>query len=381
MKVFVFCLLFFQIFAYEYYNFTKIFASEEFQRIKYMTKKEESALNFKSTVNNFPCKPLTASHPPPEDASRLRFPDIKVMMALGDSITAGFGILSESYTSAIYEYRGMAGLIGADEGAPTIFNYFKKIGNKMEGGSIGKSIPWYAIRWPWTVRPHNPPVDKLNAAQSRAKLAASLGQVDYLISQGRKEPNIDFDKDWKMLHILLGGNDLFECNLPASQPDEFERKLNLTLTKIHDKIPRVFVNLYSIFEKGFVDIYNAGKDSFYCRTLWGIIQRGIECMMKPEMHEKMTALAKEYNVRIDRIAKYWNSRRKKDFFVAVQPPLKNARIPDRTHTSKLDCFHPSAKSNAELSMSIWNSLQLPADKKPTAAVKEYICPNENTIIQ
>jgi hypothetical protein len=53
---------------------------------------EEKSEKF-NTVVPFPCRMLNPSHSPPEDASKLRFSDIKVMMALGDSITAGFGMV------------------------------------------------------------------------------------------------------------------------------------------------------------------------------------------------------------------------------------------------------------------------------------------------
>jgi hypothetical protein len=46
----------------------------------------------------------------------------------------------------------MSGFIGADIGAPTIFNYFKNIGNDVKGGSVDKSFPFSGIRWPWRIR-------------------------------------------------------------------------------------------------------------------------------------------------------------------------------------------------------------------------------------
>ena len=234
-----------------------------------------------------------------------------------------------------------------------------------------------------SIRPHNPPIDKLNAAQSRGKVEDLSQQVDYLVTQGRKEEGIDFDKDWKILNILIGGNNLFDCHLPESHPDVFEKRMNETLSKIYEKIPRVFVNLFNIFEDGLMDTWNNGKDVTYCSRFWKVISFAIPCMVKSdELRQKMVQYSKEYNVRMSNLAKWWNNKReKKDFFIAVQPVLQHTRLPDLSYSSKFDCFHPSLKSNAELSITIWNSLQLPWDKKPRSSMKEFLCPNENTIVQ
>jgi hypothetical protein len=75
-------------------NLTSIFNSKEFQKIKFQTKKEESSLDFTlKTEIPFNCPKIPSNHPDPEDATKLRFSDIKVMMSLGDSITAGFAMV------------------------------------------------------------------------------------------------------------------------------------------------------------------------------------------------------------------------------------------------------------------------------------------------
>jgi hypothetical protein len=39
------------------------------------------------------------------------------------------------------------------------------------------------------------------------------------------------------------------------------------------------------------------------------------------------------------------------------------------------------KANAETSVALWNSMQLPKGKKPTTMVREFLCPDENTFLQ
>eukprot|EP01080_Neovahlkampfia_damariscottae_P008426 gene8426-251_t len=380
--VFVFCILLFVINAERTYsNLTELFESAELKSHLEEIKKEEDKL-FKWTPKKFDCPPVQRNHEDPTDATKLRFSDIKVMMALGDSITAGFAMDDASTVRSIYDYRGRSGFVGADKGTPSVFNYFKKIGNPIIGGSVGKSLPYGVIRWPWQIKPHNPPTDRLSGAQSNARTHHMAAQVDYIVKEAKKDSKINYEKDWKVVNILMGANDLFDCESRAAHPEQFEISLNKTISKIYSKIPRAFVNLLELFEEGFIDTYNNGKDNFYCRNLWRVIQLAIPCMVKSDsLRAKMKKMIIDYNGRIRKLAKWWNDRRRKDFYIAVQPVNRNVRVLDRSWSSKFDCFHPSQKTNELISRTLWNSMQLPWDKKPTDIVDKIICPDENTILQ
>jgi phospholipase B1, membrane-associated len=223
----------------------------------------------------------------------------------------------------------------------------------------------------------------LNAAQSGGKVADIANQIDYLKIQGRREEGINFDKDWKILNILIGGNNLFECELPESAPEVYEQRMNETLSKIHNEIPKVFVNLISFFEEGMIDIWNNGKASTYCSRLWSFLGRSLPCMVTTdELRRKLVNTSRAYNNILEKLANWWNENRKrKDFFVSVQPVLKNSQVPDLTWASSFDCLHPSDKSNEETARAVWNSMQLPRGKKPTELGNGFLCPDENTLVQ
>jgi len=66
------------------------------------------------------CPPLPAHTP--KDIYDLRPNNIKVVMALGDSITAAYGVMGNP--GGLNEFRGKSWSIGGDDNATTIPNFF-----------------------------------------------------------------------------------------------------------------------------------------------------------------------------------------------------------------------------------------------------------------
>jgi phospholipase B1 len=97
------------------------------------------------------CPVLTPRNDGPQSVHDLRMDDIKVVGALGDSITAGFGIMGFDTTidpiiaalNSYNEYRGLSYSIGGDEDAFTIPNYVKHYQSNVTGYSVGKHIVEY----------------------------------------------------------------------------------------------------------------------------------------------------------------------------------------------------------------------------------------------
>ena len=61
--------------------------------------------------------------------------DIKAVMAMGDSITAAFGIYGKPL-----EYRGSSFVTGANKGVMTLANLFKEFSPKIVGGSHDRNM-------------------------------------------------------------------------------------------------------------------------------------------------------------------------------------------------------------------------------------------------
>jgi hypothetical protein len=65
-----------------------------------------SRSNDSARALNFPCQPIPPSSPVPTSVHRLRPSDIKVIGAIGDSLTAANGAKASLLTAVLTEYRG-----------------------------------------------------------------------------------------------------------------------------------------------------------------------------------------------------------------------------------------------------------------------------------
>lgn len=152
------------------FTFSFDFSSKEFQDVYQETKLMQSKLDFTPPKFSFNCPKIPPSNPPPTNARKLRPSDIKVVMAIGDSITAGFAMNDDSYVTSIFEYRGRVGSMGIDTNFTTLPNFLSQVkGEKVKGASVGRGLPLSAR--PWNIRPNNPDIDHLNGAQSNSRIS------------------------------------------------------------------------------------------------------------------------------------------------------------------------------------------------------------------
>jgi hypothetical protein len=66
-----------------------------------------SRSNDSARVHNFPCQPIPPSSPAPTSVHSLRPSDIKVIGAIGDSLTAANGAKASLLIAVLTEYRGI----------------------------------------------------------------------------------------------------------------------------------------------------------------------------------------------------------------------------------------------------------------------------------
>jgi len=261
------------------------------------------------------------------------------------------------------------------------------------GASRGRSFPLDAVKWQGhIIRPHDPDVDRLNAAQSMAKVAQVVDQVDYLeqlLKTYDANGTIDMKHDWKLLTVLTGANNICgSCsNGSIYQPAYFGQQLDLLIGKIYKQIPNVFVNVITMFNIS--QVYTQHLRSEYCTIMWDTFAAH-ECgCLTDSGSTNATRTAMDlhsvaFNQQIYAVAAKWAGLNSPTFTVSVQPFTENMLISSQSDLSELDCFHPSLLANEGFAVGLWNNMLVPPAQKNKALDPHNAhlnCPGPNTFFQ
>lgn len=304
------------------------------------------------------CPHVDPSEEIPSFVGAVRPSDIGIVMALGDSVTAGFGI-----NGNCYEERGKSFSIGGDKGALTFPNILKFYNPDLKGMSSGEH------RVEFKGGAYNPKIDRLNGAQSSATVYDLHFQLEYLLNRinQMKKSGVDTDKQWKMITILIGGNDICRTcsDSRSSSAAEFSAALDLLVQNLHNALPRVIVNLVSLPQ--FQHVKSLGKHSFWCRFVHRAVSE-CSCLLSHGTKaniRKAGELIKAYNSEMKKIASKWQNKGYQDFSVLYHPLNEESIINSFKAVSKFDCFHPSLVSHQSIAVALWNSLLQPVSSRPT----------------
>jgi len=315
------------------------------------------------------CPPLPAHTP--ANISDLRPNNIKVIMTLGDSISAAFGVHGAS--GGIEEIRGVSFSIGADPNALTLANFLKFYNPALIGGSVKEhpvELCYGPLCPPFQYRPE---YDVFNAAQSGAMVGDLVThEVDYLVKQVKNHPQVNIKEDWKILTILIGANDLCaSCTFEGKvflNPDDFEKHLMNTITNVRKELPRTLVQIGEMFNLS--QVYNLSLKSNTCKDIHRALFIECDCVFKPEATKTRAIIdehTQQFNQRARKVASYFQSLNDPEFTVITQPYGRDTSIATFpiTALSTLDCFHPSLETHQAMAVNLWNSMLTPAAKKPT----------------
>lgn len=338
-----------------------------------------------STAGQLNCPPLPAHTP--MNISDLRPSDIKVVMTLGDSITAAFGVNGRD--AGFEEIRGVSWAIGMDPGAVTVANFLKFFNPNVVGGSLGQhrtELCYGPLCPPFQ---YEPKLDVLNSAQSGAMVEDLVRhEIDYLIKQVKENKNINLKEDWKLLTILIGANDLCaSCTLafPFLDAKEYEKHLTTVIEKVHKELPRTFVQIVEMFNVS--QVYNLSLQTAYCKDVHRVAFVECDCVFRPDGAKdraEIDSRAQAFNGRARSVANYFQGLKDPQFTVVTQPFGRDTAIATwpTTALSTLDCFHPSLATHQAMAVNLWNNMLTPAAKKLTSLVYDAvpICPTEDTLI-
>ncbi|XP_054759869.2 phospholipase B1, membrane-associated-like [Lytechinus pictus] len=320
----------------------------------------------------FPCTVTTPSNEIPASVHRLRPADIKVIGAMGDSLSAANGAGACFLPELAYEYRGLTFSHGGDEGFetnPTLANVLRKFNPGLKGYGLEKGR-WDSVEAGMNV---GYPGDKANDMPH---------QADWLIQKMKADPDIDFENDWKVVTIFIGGNDLCAwCNnLDYYSSDNYVNFIHESLVILHDQMPRTIVNVVGLLQVYQVDILRGTIcDIFH----WAFCPCGM--FLTDEELKRFEDMNKEYQVKLREDINSGQYDDKDDFTVVLQPFLHETSVPftedgdpDFSYFAP-DCFHFSAKGHAQSGLELWNNMIEPVGQKReewNPSVTNISCPTE-----
>ncbi|XP_072313550.1 phospholipase B1, membrane-associated [Eucyclogobius newberryi] len=309
--------------------------------------------------SDFSCVDTAPSQTVPTSAHRLRPADVKVVAALGDSLTAGFGAKATNLILLRTEYKGVSWSIGGDatlETVTTLPNILRKFNPDLKGMSKGQGNLQ----------------SKFNMAVSGAKIAAIPDQVTRLIEAMKSDSSVDFENDWKLVTLFIGGNDLCSyCHDRATlSPQKYSQHMMETLDILYNEVPRVLVNVLEILQ--IEGLRRVKRDSLGCSVLQELV---CTCFLtpsddSPELSE-IKRINQELQVETEKLVFGSRYDGREDFAVVAQPFFKNSIVPlnadgrpDDTYFSA-DCFHFSERGHSSMAAALWNNMLEPVGKKQT----------------
>ncbi|XP_032399522.1 phospholipase B1, membrane-associated [Etheostoma spectabile] len=318
------------------------------------------------TGTEMPCKDFSPSPSTPTSVHELRPGDINVVAALGDSLTSGNGIASGpgNLLDVLNQYRGLSWSIGGDENLTTVTtlpNILKHFNHNLMGYSVGKGI-------------QQTPQAFLNQAAAGAKTYDIPKQVRALVARMKKNSRINFELDWKVITLFIGGNDMcVHCfNSLFYSKENYIRNIRDSLDYLHKEIPRALVNLVEPLH--IVPLREMHSDtSLKCPT-W-LLKILCPCVILPMPNSKalqmMEDINRNYQRSLHELVESGRYDTRSDFTVVIQPFFRSVVVPrltdgrvDRSFFSA-DCFHPSQKAQTMLARSLWNNMLEPLGNKTT----------------
>lgn len=295
----------------------------------------------------FPCDEMAPSSTRPTSVHRLRPGDINVIGALGDSITAANGAGACFLPEVAYMYRGQCFSTGGDgsfEDNPTLANILRKYNPGLKGYSL-------ETNW-WTS-----PQAGMNVGIPGAVADDMPEQAHAIINAMKDDPNIDFENDWKLVTIFIGGNDLCGwCRRREQRTAELYTKwIQDALQILHDGLPRTYVAVAGILLVPEVDV----MDKPLCKIMH---QQFCSCGMDLSIRNEFWNITRDYQVTLQAMVESGIFDDKEDFTASLLPALHNThmpRLPDGTPDYSYfsaDCFHFSHKGHAGFGATLWNNM-------------------------
>ncbi|XP_034018113.1 phospholipase B1, membrane-associated [Thalassophryne amazonica] len=310
----------------------------------------------------FQCPDMNPSPSIPTSVEFVKAADIKVIAALGDSLTTAIGANATTVLGIPIEFRHVSwsiGGYGSFQDVITLGNIIKLFNPSLVGAAPGKTVHGMQAHIRET---------GFNLAVTGHNTFNLPSQTRHLIDTLRGHESVKFEEDWKLLTILMGMNDICDyCKDKALfSVDNFIHYVTISLEMLMNEVPRLIINVVQILPMQ--TLREVQKPTPGC-----LLQRSFcSCLIEPvprspELRE-LVGVNLEFQRRLEELL---HSGRffKDDFAVILQPFLKHAD-PPRLPNGKLDmtffthdCFHFTIKGHEELAKGLWNNMFQPEGGK------------------
>ncbi|XP_074655839.1 phospholipase B1, membrane-associated-like [Tubulanus polymorphus] len=311
-------------------------------------------------ANTWPCPLPKDQSDVPTSVHRLKPRDVKVIGAIGDSITAGNGLNAWTVIGLLIQYRGYSWSIGGDKkypSVPTLANFLRLYNPDITGYSLktGSATSRYA---------------NLNVAVPGSKAIDMPGQARVLVDKMKRDSSIDFQNDWKIITLFIGGNDLCDScdDKDMYAPAKYIGYIRDALDVFHAEVPRAFVNLVEILD---VSALSEVRNGLICPVLHSFLCACASYPANAQAEEDLKNLVKSYQRETRDLVASGRYDTKDDFTVVLQPffrdtkpPLNSRGKPDLSYFAP-DCFHFSDLGHAAAAEALWNNMVEPEGEKRT----------------
>uniref|UniRef100_A0A182MTA8 Uncharacterized protein n=1 Tax=Anopheles culicifacies TaxID=139723 RepID=A0A182MTA8_9DIPT len=329
----------------------------------------------------FPCDVAVGRSPePPTSVHKLRPGDINVVAAIGDSVVTGSGASATSFLQLYTENRGLSWCIGGQwdwRNATTLPNILKMFNPKLVGYSYRDS---YSFHWD----------SQFNNAEIGAVSKELPHMAAQMVTRIRTDGRVNFKKDWKLLTITIGGNDIcaYVCTLkdPESLPAQHRRSLLKMLRYLRDNLPRTLVNIVSVPDVS--TVVSIKKKPMMC---WILHHAECPCWVGPmhnstkESRARWARIQMQYRKVEEEVAMMDEFRGLDEFAVVHQPWTRNLSLMKGNEVDysllSYDCFHMSQKGHSQAAVAYWNNLLEPPGKKSTGwkpGIGVFRCPSKES---
>nr|XP_033499330.1 phospholipase B1, membrane-associated-like [Epinephelus lanceolatus] len=170
----------------------------------------------------FVCPDMSPSPTVPTSVERVKAADIRVIAALGDSLTTAIGANGSSILATPFEFRHVSwsiGGYGTYQNVITLANIFKLFNPNL----LGPSPVWTFHGQPTTVNQTG-----FNFAVTGHNTLNVSDQIRHMIDTFRSYPGLNYDEDWKVVTMLIGMNDICDyCKDKVRQVAQLEFNMNV----------------------------------------------------------------------------------------------------------------------------------------------------------